>query len=311
MASPSSRWPGWMKHVARYQHLVAERPGRDQDRVGFRARRKRRPRSASAPKVRHVISTRYAIKGLFYDDFSDEWLQDRLRLFRRYCVPGVVGQTNDEFSWLVFCDETVDDGYLEALSESGRLAPQFRLVTTSHASGVRDRDALQALLPDDADVLVTTRLDNDDVLHPEAVAVIQSYLGAFVHSPHDRWALNFPRGFRYDEDSGRLYASYWPHGAFMSVFEKLRPGEAIFNASRAHPKMHARMPLHFDESIPGWLQVVHGRAESTGGYRAGAVVTAGNVGTVVKPEMDLEVDPGQLDPGFGFALAPERTGGVS
>jgi SAM-dependent methyltransferase len=303
VASPSSRWPGWMKHLARYQHLVAERPGPDRGGAGFQARGSRRRRSAAAPKFQHLINTRYAIKGMYYDHFSEEWLQDRLRLFRRYCVPGVARQTNGDFSWLVFCDETVDDGYLDSLRESARLAPQFRLVITSHASGVRDRDMAESLLDDDTEVLITTRLDNDDVLHPEAIAVIQSYLGAFVHSPHERWALNFPRGFRYDENSDRLYASYWPHGAFMSVFEKLRTGEAIFNASRAHPKMHARMPLHFEESIPGWLQVIHGRAESTGGYRAGAVVTAGNVGTVVKPDMDLEVDPAEMDDAFRFAVA--------
>jgi SAM-dependent methyltransferase len=308
VAFPSSRWPALMKPVARYQHLLAERPASDQHHRRPGPGRGPRPRSASAPRVQHLIHTRYAVKGVFYDDFSAEWLRDRIRLFRRYCVPGVERQTIGDFSWLVFCDETIDGGYLDSLRESSRLAPQLRLVTTSHASGVRERDAQESLLEDDADVLITTRLDSDDVLHPEAMAVIRSYLDAFVRSPHQRWALNFPRGFRYDEDSGRVYSSYWPHGGFMSVFEKLRAGEAFFNVRRPHPRLHAMMPLHFDESLPGWLQVVHGRASSTGGYRAGTVLTAGNVGTVLKRDIDLEIDPVELDDGFRFVLAAGENG---
>jgi hypothetical protein len=63
------------------------------------------------------------------------------------------------------------------------------------------------------------------------------------------------------------------------------------------------MPLHFDESIPGWLQVIHGLAESTEPGRRGQVVKAGNRESVVKKDIDIEVDPGEAGTAFGVDLS--------
>ena len=259
-------------------------------------------------KAQHLVLTRYAQKGLFYEDFSSQWLDDRLRIFRAYCAPSMAQQTADDFSWLIFCDESLDRDYLAAIEESAKAAPQLRLVATSHERHVGLTQAISPLIEEDTEVLITTRLDNDDGLHAEAIAVLQGYLPAFVKSPHQRLVVNFPRGYRYETETGRAYAAYWLHGPFMTLFEKLQPGKREFrNIYKVrHNWLHHTMPLHFDESIPGWLQVIHGLAESTE-YRSGVPLTGGNRESQVKADVDIEIDPAEIETGFGVDLSERAT----
>jgi hypothetical protein len=257
-------------------------------------------------KTQHLVLTRYAQKGLFYEDFSSDWLEDRLRVFRAYCVPSMAQQVAHDFSWLVFCDESIDREYMAAIEESAAAVPQFELVLTSHASGVKLPDAIGPFIDEDTEVLVTTRLDNDDGLHADAIAVLQSYIQAFANSPHPLWAVNFPTGYRYEAETGRAYAAVWLHGAFMTLFERMRPGEREFHIYRAgHNKLHHTMPVHFDESIPAWLQVIHGLAESTE-YRSGIALTGGNRESLVKPDVDVEIDPAEIEAAFGVDVRGGR-----
>jgi hypothetical protein len=254
-------------------------------------------------KFQHLVLTRYAQK-MFYHDFSREWLEDRIRLFSSYCVPSLENQTLGTYSWLVFCDETIERDYTERILASADQVPQLRMIVpTSRERGIKLPEAIPRLVEEDTDVLITSRLDTDDSLHSEAIATIQSYLHAFTRSPYDAWALNFPRGYRYDETSGRLYAAYWAHGGFMSVFEKLRVGkQKVLTAHhRPHPRLHHHMPLHFDESIPAWLQVIHGLAESTE-FRGGVALTSGNRSSQIR-RTDVEVDRTEIENGFNVDLA--------
>jgi hypothetical protein len=262
------------------------------------------PAANDGRKVQHLVLTRYAQKGLFYDDFSSDWLDDRLRVFTEYCVPSMAQQAAGDFSWLVFCDETIDPDYLKAIEESAAAVPQFQLVLTSFANRVALPESIRPLLHEDTEVLVTTRLDNDDGLHKEAIAALESYLPAFVNSPYPRWVVNFPSGYRYEAETGRAYAAVWLHGAFMTLFEKVRPGERKFlNIYKVrHNWLHHTMPLHFDESIPAWLQVMHGLAESTD-ERSGFALTGGNLQSKVRPDIDIGIDPAEIEAGFGVNLS--------
>ena len=266
-------------------------------------RRAGRSGTVGSRKVQHLVLTRYAQKGLFYDDFSAKWLDDRLRIFSEFCVPTMAQQTAGDFSWLVFCDETIDPNQLAAIEASAAAVPQFKLVLTSHDKGIALPQAIGRLIDEDTEILVTTRLDNDDGLHRQAIEVQQSYLPPFVNSPEPRSVLNFPQGYRYETETGRAYAAVWLHGSFMTLFEKLRPGTRDFrNIYKVrHNWLHHTMPLHFDESIPGWLQVIHGLGESTE-YRSGVALTGGNRESLVRTDVDIPIDPAEIEAGFGVRL---------
>jgi hypothetical protein len=257
-------------------------------------------------KHQHLVVTRYTVRGWAYDEFSPEWLEERLRLFRTYCVPSMAQQTEEEFVWVVLCDEGTDRGYVAEIEASRESVPQLRIVATSLERKVHITQAIRSTIDPDADLLITTRLDNDDALHAAALATAQDYVEPFLRSPHQAWVLHSPRGYRYDETEGQLYAAYWMNSPFISMFEKLDPDRNnLRHVYRVqHPKVPQTVPIHNDESIPGWVQVLHGLAESTQpDTLSGAVLTGGNRRSKVR-EIDLEIDRSEVRSAFGLALEP-------
>ena len=214
----------------------------------------------------HLVITRLTIK-LFYERFSPQWLEERLRLFRTYCVPSMVEQTSDQYEWIILCDETTDPGFLKEVEESHAQVPQLRVVHTSQEREVH--------IPD-----------------------VQDYAGAFARSANRTLVLDFPLGYRYDERNRRLYEVFWLYSPFASLFEKLRPGKRYQNVYRNHHRLHLFNPAHFDLSIPAWLQIIHGRAEQ----RSGTAIEPGNRDSAIR-DTDFEIDPAEVGDLFGLNVA--------
>jgi len=255
-------------------------------------------------KFQHLVVTRYTLKGWAYDEFSPEWLEERMRVFRTYCLPSMAQQDVD-FTWLILCDETTDPDYVESIRASAKSVPALQVVTTSRERGIWSRHAVASVLDDDTDLLITTRLDNDDALHAGALEAMQEYVEPFARSSHGGLLIRFPRGYRYDEPSGRMYSSYWMDSPFITLFEKVdRDRKDVRNVYFAqHPRIHLEVATHLEESIPAWLQVIHGRAESTDPEElAGIALTGGNRRSVVSDDTDIEVDPASVGPAFGLDL---------
>src|SRR5262249_60670586 len=128
-------------------------------------------------KFQHLVLTRYTLKRppWSYDAFTPEWLEERIRLFETYCVPGLARQTSDDFSWLVLCDESTDPDHIERLLENVERVPQLSVALTSLERGIGVREVIAPLVEEDWDLLITTRLDSDDVLNSNAVATLNDY----------------------------------------------------------------------------------------------------------------------------------------
>lgn len=253
-------------------------------------------------KVQQLVVTRLTVR-LFYDAFAPEWLDERLRLFRTYCVPGMSSQTRSDYRWLVLCDETTDEKFVESIREFSSIVPQLRVVLTSRDRGVDIPDAIATAIDEDTEILVTTRLDGDDSLHEETIAVVEDYVEPFMGSEDGRWLLNFPCGYRYDEQDRRLYDCYWLNSPFAAMFERLRPGKGFYSVFQNHHRLHLDTPVHFDQSIPAWIQTIHGRAPAS--QDGGTAVAAGNRSSNVK-KSDIEVDLAELR-GFGVDVGNART----
>jgi len=211
----------------------------------------------SGPQIQHLVETRFSLLvGTGEGAQSPGWLHERLELLRRFCLPSVAAQTCDAFTWLLLCDESTDPDVLAELRAHAGEAPMLRVVRiggeTSHLSLVEE-----AIAPG-TDVLITTRLDSDDALADEYVATVQEYAGSFRDSGRDAIVVNFPRGYKLDARRGRLYDSRMPNSPFHSLLERPRPGGPTTVFGGGHATMHERHATHQDESLAGWLQVVHG-----------------------------------------------------
>ena len=72
----------------------------------------------------HLILTRFntvvgfapSARGL-----DQDWLEARLLLFERYCLPSIAVQRGASFTWLVFCDAASPEWFKHKMSSFGAL----------------------------------------------------------------------------------------------------------------------------------------------------------------------------------------------
>ena len=210
-----------------------------------------------APRVQHLIETRFSVSmGRASAFHSRAWLEERIDLLRRFCLPSVAGQTCDEFTWLVLCDESTDAEALAELRGHAHDLPPMLIVSVG--SDRTRQAAVQSAVEEDVDVLITTRLDSDDALAKQYVEAVHAYAGLFHCSAHPRLLVNFPRGYRLDVRTDKLYHGHMPNSPFHSLLERPRQAPPETVLASGHAGLHRRFFTHQDESIAAWLIAVHG-----------------------------------------------------
>lgn len=111
---------------------------------------------------------------------TDDWLENRFLLFEKYCLPSVLKQSCREFKWICLFDkDTLEkykskieqyeqdfDGFIPVFlsqSESLEYVKRFREIVASHVSSHA------------GEKLITTYLDNDDLLRQDFIETVQDY----------------------------------------------------------------------------------------------------------------------------------------
>ena len=117
--------------------------------------------------VRHFIITRFNLRG--NEDtpssakmIASAYLEQRLELFERFCLPTVRSQTEQDFRWLVlFADETPDPVKARVAKYAADW-PNLVPVYLPRGTGSVGPLVVRPYLDGSPQTLITTRLDNDD-----------------------------------------------------------------------------------------------------------------------------------------------------
>ncbi|MDD9206813.1 glycosyltransferase [Georgenia sp. 10Sc9-8] len=178
------------------------------------------------------------------------WLGPRFDIFESVCAPSVLSQTAPDIEWLVFFDADTPEAYrLRAthLAEEFGFLPVW--LSGEFTSSVAAREVVALLRPGDQRV-ITTRLDNDDALHPRYAEIVQDELGARTNG-----YVTFPFGAQLA--AGEFFARLYPSNPFLSRVEAAQ-GEigTVYAARHWLPREHR--PKRIWTRHPAWLQVVHG-----------------------------------------------------
>jgi hypothetical protein len=220
------------------------------------------PADGASVPFTHLVLTRFSIRssGVGYKNQWDEaWFDRRLDLFEQHCLPSVLGQTSQDFTWLVFCDpvtppEVTDR--LRALSDKITIA-DCRRYTSVPGKAPDDLRDLDKFVAPGSEVVITTRLDSDDALHRSALELVQRHAAPFLDSVDEVLLHTFPLGCKLDVTEGVLYRTRYQQNAFLSLLERTRNKvEGVMIDS--HTRLEKRCPLTRDFSILGWMQVLHG-----------------------------------------------------
>jgi hypothetical protein len=178
-----------------------------------------------------------------------EWIDDRVVLFETFCLPSMAGQTCQNFQWLVRfdADQTPADvkERIGHWQRSVNLTPVWEERSVQRIIGERIRAY--------PSVVLTTRLDSDDALQKEHVAVVQGESRdlAEVLCPTYGYSLQYPEGI--------VRRSRDHLSAFITLVDLVS----------GPPERTVRSVMHRDAAVlappraiggqPLWLQTAHGR----------------------------------------------------
>jgi len=196
--------------------------------------------------MKHFIITRFG----YPKDY--EHLEERIAMFNRFTLPSIKAQTSQNFEWLFLGDQLFDDmpraiWFGKQPVEEGKLAPgHLNHGYLNHIKTVTQRE----------DIVLMTRLDNDDILLPTFVEDIQKIAKV-------RGIIDF-RGYRLDISHVtprakpiQFYQDILYHEGFTSPMITLVQTNVVETVYRRN---HAIMARHFPVTYiekPNWVQVVH------------------------------------------------------
>jgi len=143
---------------------------------------------------------------------TEEWMEHRWSLFETLCLPSLRGQSLQRFQWLVRFDASTAEHhrrrFQRLIADMPNVIPLWRAESF--------RVAIYRLLDPSTELLLTTRLDNDDALHRDALARVQAAVTDVVPE-----FLNFPNGYWFVRANSQVYGVVHPSNPFLSLVERV------------------------------------------------------------------------------------------
>lgn len=159
----------------------------------------------------HVVGTRFNVKHPDWDpELPPGWMENRIDLFNRYCLPSMRRQLGSDFCWVIFFDRKRSAKYsnfLDKLAEIAWIEIAF-VDCATEIDGYLCRNFSKTDHP-----FLTSRLDNDDIVHPYFLREIQDtaieYLSKIDTSStatkNMTLAIDFPQRLILDADRGDMF----------------------------------------------------------------------------------------------------------
>ena len=143
------------------------------------------PRRTMAKLFEHFILTIFNVQ-IGWKTFGNKklgrptnaWMWHRMDLFDRYCFSSILGQTNQNFKWIVLFDEDTKPCFRKIIAKYKKIMPNFcpHFVKGKFRHGHKFNkfiDIIKSELPKERKFLMTTRLDCDDACHKDFIDIIQ------------------------------------------------------------------------------------------------------------------------------------------
>lgn len=255
-------------------------------------------------EIRHVLMTRFnlATGGReIHHRLQSGWLETRLDLFERYCLPSVAAQKDQGFDWIIYFDQATPDWARARIAAAQRTRPFHAYFTSLFDADGWNRTVTAVLGARRGGAILTSNLDNDD-------AIATHYLSD-VRCEAELWVDRAPLAINYlngvVRQGSRIYRHRHSHNAFTNLLE---PSDKPLRTACGvnHMALPGQLRLVQIEGPPGWLQLVHGgnvsnrvRGGLTKPEEAGRSFPSGCV-------QGLENPPGRLIIADRFLFSPAR-----
>lgn len=211
--------------------------------------------------MKHLLITKFAVQ--FAPDnprkrFEEDptWLDGRMALFKKYCLPSVQAQTNKDFEWIfvVSSDFKNIDKYAEELLNYGKVL----WVDAPWRDGLGEIGSALEPFYKNQGWICTTRLDSDDMIKNRFMEEL-SYFAEEVD--RESW-LSFFLGYYLHKET--VIVSRVPPNPFISFVEDSDNGIKSVYCVDPHINItkyanRNNQPLiDIGKSSPAWVHVFHG-----------------------------------------------------
>lgn len=200
----------------------------------------------------HYLITRFnvALEDSPNYGLNAEWLEHRFPLFSHFCLPSVLGQSRSDFSWIVMMDHRTPEIYRQRLTSSLRAAsPKFTVLAVPPDWKNALRQYLQERMEPSATHVITSRLDNDDCIHKDFIALTREGL-----AEAETGIFKFTQGFTYSLRNKRLKIRE-SDNPFASMKE--RRSEHLLTVHCDRYKDLGKYAPIITTAKPAWLQIIH------------------------------------------------------
>lgn len=213
-----------------------------------------------------------------YDNWV-KWTRYRIELFKEYCLPSLINQSSKTFKWLIYFDTDTPVEFNEFLKELSL----FSFIDICYSKGIKDftENYIQEVKKRNGKSIkwiITTRIDNDDSLHKDAIKIIQE---SFVE--RHKFLISLASGYILNINDRTLSHYYYPMSPFISLIEDT-DNEIKGVYEKEHTKWDSLRLSVFKEigleyfnkknrksrfilNKPLWIQTVHGDNVSNSFYR--------------------------------------------
>ncbi|NLZ04279.1 MAG: hypothetical protein GXY19_03820 [Phycisphaerae bacterium] len=176
------------------------------------------------------------------------WMEHRLRLFEAFTLPSIAAQSCQDFAWRIMMDSRTPDAHVQTMERLCRT--NMKLIFP-----VRGANAWLSGVEPGAYDLLTTRIDNDDAFHRDAVAALHETYRQNRKKLARPWVMVFPFGMIFDLGARRGWLmEYWYNNCPTLVEDGQAP-QTIWQWR--HNQIPADVPRCPIKDIPYWLQVIH------------------------------------------------------
>lgn len=227
--------------------------------------------SASSRKLtyKHLLLTRFSHRGYEADSrgrrdpLEPRTLEHRFRLFAATCLPSILGQTVQDFQWILLIDPELPRTFRERLD--GLIGSREHTSIVAVPPGIEDwkSDWIDEFVGPGHEYVVTSLLDDDDALFRGLVEYIRNFIEARHGEGGIPWFLMFGCRNAIQWDFFRARAAplgYWkPWTRRVRLDQRVMdsPVSAGFSVLCRYPVAraqvaglsHAFAPIYFDKDL--------------------------------------------------------------
>ncbi|GGF17097.1 glycosyltransferase [Flavobacterium limi] len=204
----------------------------------------------------HYLITRFNLKNPNWDVtknneelLTDEWMEDRMWLFENFCLPSVKAQSNKNFTWLLYLDTTTAEKYKTKITDLTSATENIKLF---FINGMNEfYPEIQKATTSEKPYLITTRIDNDDVISKYFIDEVQKKFAS-----QDFLAIDVIKGYSLQIKPiyilGKKEHVFNP---FISLIEKNENPKTVWFNDHTQWKKESRIIQVTDKRL--WMSIIH------------------------------------------------------